>query len=183
MSIETLENLLKMCLKRQGDRAWGCCGLRWQVSLEEKRAPTYYCWPLHVWSFFGVSENVLSPLHAKFQIFENLRWPWTHFRYFSFFPHSYNKLFDFFFKGVHLFFFFSCLIEYFYKIKRWASPFYEWGLDSAPQRYVLHISAASTLGETWSSSSDATKIKFLLFGVKSVIYDKTVLYFLKCRVL
>ena len=29
----------------------------------------------------------------------------------------------------------------------------------------------SILGETWSSSSDARKINFFLFGVKSVNYD------------
>ena len=32
-------------------------------------------------------------------------------------------------------------------------------------------SAARILGETWSSSSDARKINFFLFGVKSVNYD------------
>ena len=32
-------------------------------------------------------------------------------------------------------------------------------------------SAATILGETWSSSSDARKINFFLFGVKSVNYD------------
>ena len=31
--------------------------------------------------------------------------------------------------------------------------------------------AARILGETWSSSSDARKINFFLFGVKSVNYD------------
>ena len=31
--------------------------------------------------------------------------------------------------------------------------------------------AARVLGETWSSSSDARKINFFLFGVKSVNYD------------
>ena len=36
---------------------------------------------------------------------------------------------------------------------------------------VLFTSAATILGETWSSSSDARKINFLLYGVKSVNYD------------
>ena len=38
----------------------------------------------------------------------------------------------------------------------------------AAQRNVLLISAATILGETWPSSSDARKINFLLYGVKSV---------------
>ena len=37
----------------------------------------------------------------------------------------------------------------------------------AAQRNVLFISAATILGETWSSSSDG-KINFLLYGIKSV---------------
>ena len=41
----------------------------------------------------------------------------------------------------------------------------------AAQRNVLFTSAATILGETWSSSSDAGKINFLLYGVKSVNYD------------
>ena len=35
----------------------------------------------------------------------------------------------------------------------------------------INTSAARILGETWSSSSDARKINFFLFGVKSVNYD------------
>ena len=71
-----------------------------------------------------------------------------------------------------------------FKINRCASPFCECGLDSesvkhfflfcpryAAQRNVLFTSAATILGETWSSSSDARKINFLLYGVKSVSYD------------
>ena len=41
----------------------------------------------------------------------------------------------------------------------------------AAQRNVLFTSAATILGETWSSSSDARKIIFLLYVVKSVNYD------------
>ena len=41
----------------------------------------------------------------------------------------------------------------------------------AAQRNVLFTSAATILAETWSSSSDARKINFLLYGVKSVNYD------------
>ena len=41
----------------------------------------------------------------------------------------------------------------------------------AAQRNVLFTSAAAILSETWSSSSDARKINFLLYGVKSVNYD------------
>ena len=79
---------------------------------------------------------------------------------------------------------FSSLIEYLYKINRCASPFCECGLDSesvkhfflfcpryASQRNLHLTSSARILGETWSSSSDARKINFLLFGVKSVNYD------------
>ena len=71
-----------------------------------------------------------------------------------------------------------------YKINRCASPFCECGLDYAlakhfflfcprytAQRNLLFTSAARILGETWSSSSDARKINFFLFGVKSVNYD------------
>ena len=39
------------------------------------------------------------------------------------------------------------------------------------QRNVLFTSAATILGETWSSSSDARKINFLLCDVKSVNHD------------
>ena len=53
----------------------------------------------------------------------------------------------------------------------------------AAQRNVLFASAATILGETWSSSSDARKIHILLYGVKSVNYDITVLYFVKSSVL
>ena len=78
----------------------------------------------------------------------------------------------------------SSLIEHLYKINRCASPFCECGLDYesvkhfflfcpryAAQRNLLLTSAARILGETWSSSSDARKINFFLFGVKSVNYD------------
>ena len=106
------------------------------------------------------------------------------------FPHSYNKLFDFSFSRrasidhTRLRLGFSCLREYLFKINRCASPFCECGLDSesvkhfflfcpryAAQRNVLFTSAAAILGKTWSSSSDARKINFLLYGVKSVNYD------------
>ena len=106
------------------------------------------------------------------------------------FPHSYNKLFDFSFSRrasidhTRLRLGFSCLREYLFKINRCASPFCECGLDSesvkhfflfcpkyAAQRNVLFTSAATILGETWSSSSDARKINFLLYGVKSVNFD------------
>ena len=106
------------------------------------------------------------------------------------FLHSYNKLFDFSFSRrasvdhTRLRLGFSCLREYLFKINRCASPVCECGLDSesvkhfflfcpryAAQRNVLLTSAASILGETWSSSSDASKLNFLLRGVKSVNYD------------
>ena len=106
------------------------------------------------------------------------------------FPHSYNKLFDFSLSRrasidhTRLRLGFSCLREYLFKINRCASPFCECGLDSesvkhfflfcpryAAQRNGLFTSAATILGETWSSSSDARKINFLLYGVKSVNYD------------
>ena len=106
------------------------------------------------------------------------------------FPHSYNKLFDFSLSRrasidhTRLRLGFSCLREYLFKINRCASPFCECGLDSesvkhfflfcpryGAQRNVLFTSAATILGETWSSSSDARKINFLLYGVKSVNYD------------
>ena len=41
----------------------------------------------------------------------------------------------------------------------------------AAQCNLLLTSAARILGEMWSSSSDARKINFFLFGVKSVNYD------------
>ena len=106
------------------------------------------------------------------------------------FPHSYNKLFDFSFSRrasvdhTRLRLGFSCLREYLFKINRCASPVYECGLDSesvkhfllfcpryAAQRNVLLTCAASILGETWSSSSDASKLIFLWHGVHSVNYD------------
>ena len=90
------------------------------------------------------------------------------------FPHSYNKLFDFSLSRrasidhTRLRLGFSCLREYLFKINRCASPFCECGLDFesvkhfflfcpryAAQRNVLFTSAATILGETWSSSSDA----------------------------
>ena len=106
------------------------------------------------------------------------------------FPHCYNKLFDFYFSR-HAFIFhtrlrlgFSCLREYLFKINRCASPFCECGLDIesvkhfflfcpryAAQRNLLLTSAANILGETWSSSSDAKKLNFLLYGVKSANYN------------
>ena len=107
----------------------------------------------------------------------------------SIFPHSYNKLFDFSFPRrasiyhTRLRLGFSSLREYLHKINRCASPYCELGLDYesvkhfflfcpryAAQRNLL-TSAARILGETWSSSSDARKINFFLFGVKSVNYD------------
>ena len=73
---------------------------------------------------------------------------------------------------------FSSLREYLYKISRCALPYCECGLDYesvkhfflfcpryAAQRNLLLTSAARILGETWSSSSDARKINFFLFGV------------------
>ena len=38
-------------------------------------------------------------------------------------------------------------------------------------------SAANILGETWSSSSDAKKLNFLLYGVESVNYDVNCAFF------
>ena len=105
------------------------------------------------------------------------------------FPHCYNKLFDFSFSRrasiyhTRLRLGFSCLREYFFKINRCASPFCECGLDTesvkhfflfcpryAAQRNLLLTSAANILGKTWSSSSDAKKLNFLLYGVKSANY-------------
>ena len=106
------------------------------------------------------------------------------------FPHCYNKLFDFSFSRhasiyhTRLRLGFSCLREYLFKINRCASPFCECGLDIesvkhfflfcpryAAQRNLLLTSAANILGETWSSSSDAKKLNFLLYGVKSANYN------------
>ena len=44
-------------------------------------------------------------------------------------------------------------------------------LRYAAQRDVLITSATNILGETWSSSSDAKNVNFLLYGVESVNYD------------
>ena len=106
------------------------------------------------------------------------------------FPHCYNKLFDFSFSRrasiyhTRLRLGFSCLREYLFKINRCASPFCECDLDTesvkhfflfcpryAAQRNLLLTSAANILGETWSFSSDAKKLNFLLYGVKSANYD------------
>ena len=106
------------------------------------------------------------------------------------FPHCYNKLFDFSFSRrasiyhTRLRLGFSCLREYLFKISCCASPFCECGLDTesvkhfflfcpryAAQRNLLLTSATNILGETWSSSSDAKKLNFLLYGVKSANYD------------
>ena len=106
------------------------------------------------------------------------------------FSHSYNKLFDFSFSRrasvdhTRLRLGFSCLREYLFKINRCASPVCECSLDSesvkhfllfcpryAAQRNVLLTSAASILSETWSSSSNASKLAFLLHGVNSLNYD------------
>ena len=93
------------------------------------------------------------------------------------FPHSYIKLFDFSFSRrasiyhTRLRLGFSCPRGYLFKINRCASPFCECGLDSesakhfflfcpryVAQRNVLFTSAATILGETWSSSSNTRKI-------------------------
>ena len=106
------------------------------------------------------------------------------------FPYCYNKLFDFSFSRrasiyhTRLRLGFSCLREYLFKINRCASPFCECGFDIesvkhfflfclkyAVQRNLLLTCAAIILGETWSSRSDANKLNFLLYGVKSVNYD------------
>ena len=49
--------------------------------------------------------------------------------------------------------------------------FFLFCLRDATQRNVLLTSAFTILGKTWSSSSDARKNFFLLYGVKSVNYD------------
>ena len=106
------------------------------------------------------------------------------------FPYCYNELFDFSFPRRASIYHtrqrlgFSCLREYLFKIYRCASPFCECGIDIesvkhfflfcpryAAQRNLLFTSAANILGETWSSSSDAKKLNFLFYGVKSVNYD------------
>ena len=104
----------------------------------------------------------------------------------TFFPHSYNKSFDFSISRratidhTRLRLGFSCLREHLFKINRFASPMKHFFLlcpRYAAQRNVLLTSAASILGETWSSSSDARKINFLLHGVKSVNYDINCAFF------
>ena len=106
------------------------------------------------------------------------------------FPHCYNKSFDYSFSRrasiYHTRFRlgFSCLREYLFRINRCASPFCECGIDIesvkhcfsfcpryAAQRNLLLTSAANILGDTCLSSSDAKKLNFLLYGVKSVNYD------------
>ena len=106
------------------------------------------------------------------------------------FPHCYNKLFDFSFSRrafiyhICLRLGFSALREYLFKIDRCASPFCECGIDTesvthffllcpryAAQRNLLLTSATNILSEMWSSSSDAKKLNFLLYGVKSENYD------------
>ena len=107
------------------------------------------------------------------------------------FPHCYNKSFDYSFSRrasiyhTRLRLGFSCLREYLFRINRCASPFCECGIDiesvkhfflfcpryAAQRNRLLLTSAANILGETWSSSSDAKKLNFLLYGVKSVNYD------------
>ena len=44
-------------------------------------------------------------------------------------------------------------------------------LRYAAQRDVLITSGANVLDETWSSSSKARNVNFLLYGVESVNYD------------
>ena len=106
------------------------------------------------------------------------------------FPHCYNKSFDYSFSRrasiyhTRLRLGFSCLREYLFKSKCCSSPFCECGIDIesvkhfflfcpryAAQRNLLLASGANILGETWSSSSDAKKLNFLFYGVKSVNYD------------
>ena len=43
-------------------------------------------------------------------------------------------------------------------------------VEDGKERLLL-TSAADILGETWSSSSDAKKLNFLLYGVKCAKYD------------
>ena len=45
------------------------------------------------------------------------------------------------------------------------------GMLSSITLNVLLTFAANLRGETWSSSSDARKLNFLLYGVESVNYD------------
>ena len=106
------------------------------------------------------------------------------------FPHCCNNSFHYSFSGrasiyhTRLRLGFSCLREYLFRINRCASPFCECGIDIesvkhcfsfcpryAAQRNLLLTSAANILGDTCSSSSDAKKLNFLLYGVKSVNYD------------
>ena len=110
------------------------------------------------------------------------------------FPHTYNKLFDCSFTRhisidhTRLRLGFSCLREYLFKINSCVSPICECSFDSesmkhfflycpryAAQRDVL--TSANILSETWSSSSDAKKLNFLLYGVESVNYDVNCAFF------
>ena len=116
--------------------------------------------------------------------------PLNHSKEYLLFPHYYNKWFDYSFSGrasiyhTRLRLGFSCLREYLFRINRCASPFCECGIDIesvkhcfsfcpryAAQRNLLLTSAANILGDTCSSSSDAKKLDFLLYGVESVNYD------------
>ena len=100
------------------------------------------------------------------------------------FPHTYNRLYDRSLSRrapvdhTRLRLGFSCQSEYLFKINSCVSPICECSFDSesvkhfflhcpryAAQRHVLLTSAANILGETWSSSSDARKLNFLLYGV------------------
>ena len=135
-------------------------------------------WPRRLPSEFGPNSLFVSLPTFKAKLRSTL------------FPHCYNKLFDFSFSRhasiyhTRLRLGFSCLREYLFKINRCASPFGECGLDIesvkhfflfcpryAAQRNLLLTSAANILGETWSSSSDAKKLNFLLYGVKSANYN------------
>ena len=116
------------------------------------------------------------------------------------FPHTYNKLFDCSFTRhisidhTRLRLGFSCLREYLFKINSCVSPICECSFDSesmkhfflycpryAAQRDVL--TSANILSESWSSSSDAKKLNFLLYGVESVNYDVNCAFFAKYKVL
>ena len=46
-----------------------------------------------------------------------------------------------------------------------------------PRRDVLLTSATNILVETWSLSTDAMKLNFLLYGVESVNYDVNCAFF------
>ena len=106
------------------------------------------------------------------------------------FPHTYNRLVDYSFTRhasidhTRLRLGFSCLREYLFKINSCVSPICECSFDSesvkhfilyclryAAQRDVLITSGANVLDETWSSSSKARNVNFLLYGVESVNYD------------